>query len=52
MDEQEKKYTFSHSDLVFIITELGKLPYNQVCKIINYIDQVASTQAEEKSDNT
>jgi hypothetical protein len=42
----EKTYTFKHGELVFIITELGKLPYNQVCKVINYIDQIAS-RAEE-----
>jgi len=38
----EKEYTFKHGELVSIIQELSKLPYGQVAKIINFIDQIAS----------
>jgi hypothetical protein len=44
----EKEYTFKHSELVSIIQELSKLPYGQVAKIINFIDEVASKGNEPK----
>lgn len=40
----EKQFIFKESELVHIITELGRLPYNQVCRIINFIDVIASKQ--------
>jgi hypothetical protein len=47
MDNIEKTYKFKHGELVFIINELGKLPYAQVCKVINFIDNVASKQEDD-----
>jgi hypothetical protein len=44
----EKEYTFKHNELVFIIQELSKLPYGQVAKIINFIDEVATRGNEPK----
>lgn len=44
----EKKFYFKEAELKFIILELSKLPYGQVCRIINYIDNVATNQKEEE----
>lgn len=44
----ERNYVFREADLTFIITELGKLPYNQVCRIINFIDHVATKQIQDE----
>lgn len=45
----DRTYIFKESDLTFIITELGKLPYNQVCRIINFIDHVATKQVQDQN---
>jgi len=44
----EKKFYFKEAELKFIILGLSKLPYGQVCRIINYIDNVATNQKEEE----
>lgn len=45
----DRSYIFKEGDLTFIITELGKLPYNQVCRIINFIDHIATKQIQNQN---
>jgi len=45
---EERKYTFKESELTHIITELSRFPYNQVARLINYIDLIAKKQVQEE----
>ena len=45
----EKTFIFKESEITFIITELSRLPYNQVARIINYIDVFATKQIKDQS---